>query len=119
MSKKVLITQSNYIPWKGYFDTINMVDEFIIYDDMQFTRRDWRNRNKIKTPQGAQWLTIRLRLKGNISRKSAIQKSAIPAGHLITGKPFLITIQRQLAFHHIRALSKTYIQPVITSTLAK
>ena len=45
--KKVAILQSNYIPWKGYFDIINMVDEFILYDDMQYTRRDWRNRNKI------------------------------------------------------------------------
>ena len=47
MGKKVAILQSNYIPWKGYFDIINMVDEFILYDDMQYTRRDWRNRNKI------------------------------------------------------------------------
>lgn len=56
--KKVAIVQSNYIPWKGYFDLIAAVDEMIIYDDMQFTRRDWRNRNKIKTPQGLQWLTV-------------------------------------------------------------
>ena len=47
-SKKVAIIQSNYIPWKGYFDIINQVDEFILYDDVQYTRRDWRNRNKIK-----------------------------------------------------------------------
>ena len=46
--KKIAILQSNYIPWKGYFDIINLVDEFILYDDMQYTRRDWRNRNKIK-----------------------------------------------------------------------
>lgn len=56
--KKVAILQSNYIPWKGYFDLISYVDEFIIYDDMQFTKNDWRNRNKIKTPQGVSWLTI-------------------------------------------------------------
>lgn len=56
--KKVAILQSNYIPWKGYFDLIAAVDEFIIYDDMQFTKNDWRNRNKIKTPQGVQWLSI-------------------------------------------------------------
>ncbi|PKO91306.1 MAG: hypothetical protein CVU15_10625 [Betaproteobacteria bacterium HGW-Betaproteobacteria-1] len=56
--KKVAILQSNYIPWKGYFDMIAAVDEFILYDDMQFTKNDWRNRNKIKTPQGLQWLTI-------------------------------------------------------------
>lgn len=64
MSKRVAIVQSNYIPWKGYFDLINRVDEFILFDDMQYTRRDWRNRNKIKTPQGAQWLTIPVQVKG-------------------------------------------------------
>ena len=58
MGKKVAILQSNYIPWKGYFDLINMVDEFIVYDVVQFTKRDWRNRNKIKTRSGTQWLTI-------------------------------------------------------------
>ena len=56
--KKVAVLQSSYIPWKGYFDIINSVDEFILYDDAQYTRRDWRNRNKIVTPQGTQWLTI-------------------------------------------------------------
>ena len=64
MAKRVAIVQSNYIPWKGYFDMIAAVDEFILYDDMQFTRRDWRNRNQIKTPQGAQWLTVPVRAKG-------------------------------------------------------
>lgn len=62
--KRVAIVQSNYIPWKGYFDLIASVDEFILYDDMQFTRRDWRNRNQIKTPQGVQWLTVPVRVKG-------------------------------------------------------
>jgi hypothetical protein len=62
--KTVLITQSNYIPWKGYFDAINRADEFIIYDEMQYTRRDWRNRNKILTPAGLQWLTIPVSVRG-------------------------------------------------------
>jgi hypothetical protein len=62
--KKLAIVQSNYIPWKGYFDLVNSVDEFILYDDMQFTRRDWRNRNLIKTPSGLQWLTIPVAVKG-------------------------------------------------------
>jgi len=62
--KKIAILQSNYIPWKGYFDMIAAVDEFILYDDMQYTRRDWRNRNQIKTPQGVQWLTIPVKVKG-------------------------------------------------------
>ena len=64
MSKKIAILQSNYIPWKGYFDLISSVDEFILYDDMQYTRRDWRNRNKIKTINGPQWLTIPVDVKG-------------------------------------------------------
>ena len=55
--KRIAILQSNYIPWKGYFDIIATVHEFILYDDMQYTQHDWRNRNQIKTPQGVQWLT--------------------------------------------------------------
>ncbi|RJR40125.1 MAG: hypothetical protein C4576_20265 [Desulfobacteraceae bacterium] len=62
--KKVAILQSNYIPWKGYFDLIAAVDEFIIYDDVQYTSRDWRNRNRIKTPNGLQWLSVPVRVKG-------------------------------------------------------
>ena len=62
--KKVAILQSNYIPWKGYFDMIAAVDEFVLFDDMQYTRRDWRNRNQVKTSQGVQWLTVPVRVKG-------------------------------------------------------
>ncbi len=62
--KKIAVVQSNYIPWKGYFDMIASVDEFILYDDMQYTRRDWRNRNQIKTPHGVQWLTVPVKVKG-------------------------------------------------------
>ena len=67
--KKVAIVQSNYIPWKGYFDMIAAVDEFILYDDMQYTRRDWRNRNQIKTPQGLAWLTVPVQVKGKYHQK--------------------------------------------------
>ena len=58
MTKRVAILQSNYIPWKGYFDIIGAVDEFIIYDEVQYSKNDWRNRNKIKTSNGLQWITI-------------------------------------------------------------
>lgn len=57
-SKRIAIVQSNYLPWKGYFDLIASVDEFVLYDDFQYTRRSWRNRNRIKTPQGTKWLTV-------------------------------------------------------------
>jgi hypothetical protein len=46
------------LPWKGYFDLIHDVDLFIFYDEVQYTKNDWRNRNKIKTPKGIEWLTI-------------------------------------------------------------
>jgi WbqC-like protein family len=67
--KRVAIVQSCYIPWKGYFDLINLVDEFILYDDRQYTRRDWRNRNRIKTAQGPQWLTIPVEVKGRYHQR--------------------------------------------------
>ena len=69
MGKRIAIVQSNYIPWKGYFDLIQSVDEFILFDDMQYTRRDWRNRNKIKTPKGVEWLTIPVQVKGKYYQK--------------------------------------------------
>ena len=56
--KKVAILQSNYIPWKGYFDIISKVDLFVFHDDLQYTKGDWRNRNRILTPNGPLWLTI-------------------------------------------------------------
>ena len=66
---KVIITQSNYIPWKGFFDSMNQVDKIVLYDDMQFTKRDWRNRNLIKTPKGLKWLTIPVEVKGKFHQK--------------------------------------------------
>lgn len=66
--KKIAIVQSNYIPWKGYFDLIAAVDEFILYDEVQYTRRDWRNRNQIKTPHGVQWLTVPVKVKAQFDQ---------------------------------------------------
>lgn len=91
--KKVAILQSNYIPWKGYFDLINMVDEFIIYDEVQYTKNDWRNRNKIKTSQGAKWLTIPVRQE-NLGQKIKDTK--------ITDKKWNIK--------HWRAISQNYVK---------
>ena len=55
---RVVVIQSNYLPWKGYFDLISEADVFVFYDDVQFTKNDWRNRNRIKTPKGAEWITV-------------------------------------------------------------
>jgi hypothetical protein len=62
--KTLVITQSNYIPWRGYFAMIAQADELILLESVQYTRRDWRNRNTIKTPTGPQWLTIPVEVKG-------------------------------------------------------
>lgn len=79
MGKKVAIIQSNYIPWKGYFDIIRKVDEFMLFDEAQYTRRDWRNRNKIKTPQGVQWLTIPVQVRGKYHQRIAETVVSDPA----------------------------------------
>ncbi len=65
---KIFITQSNYVPWKGYFDAINEADYFVIYDHVQYTKNDWRNRNKIKRENGADWFTIPARFL-NLNQK--------------------------------------------------
>jgi len=78
--KKVAILQSNYIPWKGYFDIIGSVDEFVLYDDMQYTKNDWRNRNKIKTQKGLEWITIPVRVE-SLSQTILETRIANPAWH--------------------------------------
>ncbi len=62
--KSIAILQSNYVPWKGYFDIVAAVDEFLIFDEVQYTRRDWRNRNKIIVQGAPSWLTIPVKSKG-------------------------------------------------------
>ena len=55
---KAAIMQPTYLPWCGYFGLIDIVDIFVIYDDVQFEKRSWQQRNKIKTTSGSQWLTV-------------------------------------------------------------
>jgi len=115
--KKVTILQSNYIPWKGYFDLIAAVDEFILYDDMQFTKNDWRNRNRIKTPKGLEWLSIPV--GSDISRK--IREVVLPgsgwqAKHL---KSIEVNYGRASYFDEIMELIKPiYINKNITTLTA-
>ena len=56
--KTVFIIQSCYIPWKGFFDALNRADECILFDDMQYSKDHWHNRNQIQTTDGLKWLTI-------------------------------------------------------------
>ena len=56
---KIAVLQSNFIPWIGYFHLIDLVDEFVLYDCVQYTKNDWRNRNKILSKNGVHWLTYK------------------------------------------------------------
>lgn len=126
--KKVAILQSNYIPWKGYFDMIAAVDEFILYDDMQYTRRDWRNRNQIKTPQGVQWLTIPVLVKGKYHQKireteidgadyaiahwKALGQNYRRAPYFMEIASWLEPLYLEQTFTHISQLNRSFIENI-------
>jgi hypothetical protein len=83
-SKRIAIVQSNYVPWRGYFDMIASVDEFVLLDDAQYTKRDWRNRNRIKTPQGTRWLSIPVQVSGRYTQaihETHVAEEGWPADH--------------------------------------
>lgn len=71
---RVGIIQSNFIPWRGYFDFIDDVDVFIVYDDVQYTDRDWRNRNRLKTRRGLEWISVSVK---QTSRDQLVQEIPI------------------------------------------
>ena len=72
-----VILQPSYIPWRGYFHQIQKADCFVFYDDVQYDKHGWRNRNRIKTPNGSQWLTIPTRSKGNVEQQRTIHEVEI------------------------------------------
>ncbi|HEV8342733.1 MAG TPA: WbqC family protein [Candidatus Binatia bacterium] len=61
---RIVVLQPSYLPWLGYFDQMFKSDAFVVYDDVQYDKNGWRNRNRIKTPQGTQWLTVPVLIKG-------------------------------------------------------
>jgi hypothetical protein len=73
----VVILQPSYIPWRGYFHQIQKADLFIFYDDVQYDKHGWRNRNRIKTAQGSQWLTIPVHSKGVVDQNIPINQVKI------------------------------------------
>jgi hypothetical protein len=91
-TKTVVITQSNYLPWRGYFDMLRSADEVILLDSVQYTRRDWRNRNRIKTAGGLTWLTIAVEAKGRFEQ--AIDETSIA--------------DRDWAARHLRSIELAY-----------
>ncbi len=79
MPGTVAIIQSSYIPWRGYFAMIARCQAFVFLDSVQFTRRDWRTRNRIKMPSGPAWLTIPVKQKGNFHASIDAIEVADPA----------------------------------------
>lgn len=55
---KIAIMQPTYLPWIGYFDLIDQCDTFVFLDNVQFEKQSWQQRNRIKTSQGWQWLSV-------------------------------------------------------------
>jgi len=128
--KKIAIIQSNYIPWKGYFDMIAFVDEFILYDDMQYTRRDWRNRNQIKAPDGLHWLTVPVRVKGKYHQMirdteidggtwmkkhwQSLCQNYRRASHFDEIAAFVEPLYMQQEYTHLSMLNQTFIKAICT-----
>ena len=67
--KRITLLQSNYLPWRGYFDFMAKSDEFIVYDSCQYTVNDWRNRNQMKTHDGVRWITVPVITKGRFGQR--------------------------------------------------
>lgn len=99
--KTGVILQPSYIPWRGYFDLIHDADVFVFYDDVQYDKHGWRNRNRIKTAQGPQWLTI-----GTNASEKVLIKDALIA-------------QKDWARKHLASLRQSYARaPFLAETLA-
>jgi hypothetical protein len=85
-----VVLQPSYIPWRGFFDLVHDADVFVFYDDVQYDKHGWRNRNRIKTPQGTQWLTVPVLAKGNVTSGLLVKDAVIawtqdwPKKHLAT-----------------------------------
>jgi hypothetical protein len=72
-----VVNQPNYIPWRGYFDQIRKADVFVFYDDVQYDKHGWRNRNRVKTANGPVWLAIPVHNKGVVENHTPINQIAI------------------------------------------
>ena len=86
-----VILQPSYIPWRGYFHLIQRADVFVFYDDVQYDKHGWRNRNRVKTANGTQWLTIPVNASGNVEsglllKDARIANASFAKKHLSTLK---------------------------------
>jgi len=102
--RRVAISQSSYVPWRAYFDAIASVDDFVLLDDVQYTRRDWRNRNRIVTPQGLRWLTIPVVTKGRYRQRIDEVEVADPAWREVHWRTLRHAYRRAPGFDDVAGL---------------
>lgn len=113
--RTVVITQSNYLPWRGYFDLLRLADEVILLDSVQYTRRDWRNRNKIKTASGTVWLTVPVEAKGLYHQ--AIDETRVSHTAWVDSHLRAIDLAYRRAPHHRDVFP--WLEALLTSTAAE
>jgi hypothetical protein len=77
---RCVVLQPSYIPWRGYFHQIRKADVFVFYDDVQYDRGGWRNRNRIKTPGGSRWLTVPVHSRGHQFNNTPISEIRLACG---------------------------------------
>ena len=75
-----VILQPSYLPWRGYFHLMGRADVFVHYDDVQYTRQDWRSRNRIRVPGGTEWLTIPVENAGFLTNRLMIKDARVHWG---------------------------------------
>ena len=88
------VVQPSYLPWRGYFHMIEKADVFVFYDDVQYDKHGWRNRNRIKTAGGTRWLTVPVAAGGNV----------------VTGLPIneVLIADHRWAAKHLATISQAY-----------
>lgn len=103
-----VILQPSYIPWRGFFHQIYAADEFVFYDDVQYDKGGWRNRNRIKGPRGSQWLTIPVKSGGAVTRSLRINEI-----HIDHSQPWRQKHWETLCQFYARAPYFTFCAPVL------
>lgn len=106
---KVAILQSNYLPWKGYFNLIHDVDAFVFYDEVKYTKNDWRNRNIIYTKNGKQWISIPI-AKDAVKQKISEVTIDYPAWQELHYKTLFFGYKAAPQFHQLQMLMEEFYQ---------
>ncbi len=75
--RTAVVLQPSYLPWRGYFDLVDRADVFVFYDDVQYDKHGWRNRNRVKTANGVSWLTVPVHAHGAVEAGTPIAQIAI------------------------------------------